>query len=170
MQIIRPGKEVAEKVAARYIETIVPGAAAMIRAFKSDGWLPVILSGGFAPLIAPLAEVLEIDHVEAVPLFFSADGSYAGYGHDYPTTRNLGKNEVIREWKAAMLPECVVMVGDGVSDLETKPEVDMFIGFGGVAARPLVKQGADKWIMHLDELVAGRHNLGRGDQSVGKIH
>ena len=101
---------------------------------KADGWTPIILSGGFAPLIRPLADALGIAHVEAVPLHFHPDGSYAGYGEDYPTTRNGGKPEVIREWKQAMLPEVVVMMGDGISDLEAKPEVDLFIGFGGVVS------------------------------------
>ena len=45
-----------------------------------------------------------------------------------------------------MLPEVVVMMGDGVSDLEAKGEVDLFIGFGGVVAREPVKVGADAWI------------------------
>lgn len=145
MEMIRPDRELCDAVAARYVETVVPGVPEMIREMKAAGWLPVILSGGFAPLIEPLARHLGIGHVEAVPLYFNDDGSYKGYGEDYPTTRNLGKNEVIREWTRALLPERVVMIGDGVSDLETKPDVDVFIGFGGVVARPKVKDGCVHW-------------------------
>lgn len=151
MEMIRPDKELCGTVAARYVETMVPGAMEFVRALKEDGWLPVILSGGFAPLIQPLADVLGIAHVEAVPIHLDdEDGSYKGYGETYPTTRNLGKNEVIREWKQAMLPERVVMMGDGISDMETKPDVDLFIGFGGVVARPKVMDGCDHWITQLD--------------------
>jgi len=146
MEIIRPDRATADAVAQLYVDTIVPGVAEVISSLKNDGWTPVILSGGFAPLILPLARQLGIDHVEAVPLQFDAHGSYTGYGSDYPTTRNGGKPEVIREWKQAMLPEVVVMMGDGVSDLEAKGEVDLFIGFGGVVAREPVKVGADAWI------------------------
>ena len=146
MEMIRPDRELCDAVAALYVETIVPGAEEMIPELKEAGWLPVILSGGFAPLIQPLAERLGIAHVEAVPLYFHEDGSYKGYGEDYPTTRNLGKNEVIREWKQALLPERVVMMGDGMSDLETKPDVDDFIGFGGVVARPKIEKGSDHWL------------------------
>ncbi|MEX1116026.1 MAG: HAD-IB family phosphatase [Akkermansiaceae bacterium] len=145
MEMIGPDREVCEKVADLYVRTVVPGVTGLIEDVKRAGWTPVILSGGFAPLIHPLARVLGIDHVEAVPLFFDAEGRYIDYGRDYPTTRNLGKNEVIREWRDALLPERVVMIGDGVSDLETKPDVDVFIGFGGVVERPLVRQGADYW-------------------------
>lgn len=146
MDMIRPNRATCEAVAALYRKTIVPGVPGLIRAVKDAGWLPVILSGGFAPLIRPLAEELEIAHVEAVPLFLNEDGSYKGYGKDYPTTRNQGKNEVIRAWKEAMLPERVVMVGDGISDMETMPDVDLFIGFGGVVARPKVKEGCNRWL------------------------
>lgn len=151
MEMIRPDRELCDAVAALYVETIVPGAEEMIRELKEAGWLPVILSGGFAPLIQPLAERLGIAHVEAVPLYFHEDGSYKGYGEDYPTTRNLGKNEVIREWKQALLPERVAMMGDGMSDLETKPDVDDFIGFGGVVARPKIEQGSDHWLADMGD-------------------
>jgi HAD superfamily phosphoserine phosphatase-like hydrolase len=151
MEMIRPDRELCEAVAARYIETIVPGAAELVSELKADGWLPIILSGGFAPLIRPLARQLGIAHVEAVPLYLHEDGSYQGYGETYPTTRNLGKNEVIREWKEAMLPERVVMMGDGISDMETKPEVDVFIGFGGVVPRAKVREGSDLWLTDMSE-------------------
>jgi phosphoserine phosphatase len=150
MEMIRPDRELCDAVAALYVETIVPGAVEMVRELKDAGWLPVILSGGFAPLIQPLAAHLGIAHVEAVPLYFHEDGSYKGYGEDYPTTRNLGKNEVIREWKQALLPARVAMMGDGMSDLETKPDVDYFIGFGGVVARPKIAQGSDHWLADMD--------------------
>jgi HAD superfamily phosphoserine phosphatase-like hydrolase len=151
MEMIRPDRELCEAIAARYVETIVPGAAEMIQELKEQGWLPVILSGGFAPLIEPLAAVLGIDHVEAVPIYFNEDGSYRDYGRDYPTTRNLGKNEVIREWKKALLPQKVLMMGDGMSDLETRPDVNCFIGFGGVVARPVVQKGCDHWLTNLND-------------------
>lgn len=151
MEMIRPDRALCDQVAELYLATIVPGAVEMIQSVKAAGWLPVILSGGFAPLIKPLAQRLGIAHVEAVPLYFHEDGSYQGYGETYPTTRNLGKNEVIREWKQALLPERVVMMGDGVSDLETKPDVDLFIGFGGVISRPKVKNGCDHWLTRMHE-------------------
>ena len=146
MAIIRPDQAACDRVAAHYVAALTPGAMELVRALKSHAWLPVILSGGFAPLIAPLARHLGIDHVEAVPLYFDADGNYAGYAQTYPTTRNGGKNQVIREWKQALLPQRVAMMGDGMSDLETQADVDVFIGFGGVVARPRVRLGADHWL------------------------
>lgn len=151
MEIIQPDRASAETVARLYTETIVPGAEEVISRLKSEGWTPVILSGGFAPLIRPLADRLGIRHVEAVPLEFDSEDRYAGYGTDYPTTRNGGKPEIIRQWREALLPKAVVMVGDGVSDLETRDEVDLFVGFGGVVSREAVRQNADAWIESMAE-------------------
>lgn len=154
MEMIRPDRALCEEVGALYVKTMVPGAEDFIRDLKAAGWLPIILSGGFEPLIRPFADHLGISHVEAVPLYFHEDGSYKGYGEDYPTTRNLGKNEVIREWKQAVLPKQILMMGDGVSDLETKPDVDAFIGFGGVLTRTKVKSGCDYWVADMGNRLA----------------
>lgn len=153
MEIIRPSLGMAHEVSRCYINHIVEGAQKLIQHAREQGWTPVILSGGFEPVIRPFADQLGIEHVEAVPLYFDASGNYAGYGENYPTTRNLGKNEIIRQWKAAMLPEKVLMIGDGTSDLETKPDVDLMIGFGGVVTRDKVKHGAEAWITRLDDLL-----------------
>lgn len=157
MEIIRPDRRTCETVAKLYVETITPGAKDLIVRLKNDGWTPVILSGGFAPLILPLARELGIEHVEAVPLHLLEDGTYGGYGNDYPTTRSGGKNEIIREWKAAMLPTSVIMMGDGASDLETQPDVNLFVGYGGVVQRPKVKAGADLWLEKMADFVTDRY-------------
>lgn len=150
MEIIQPDAKTCRKVAAKYIKTVVPGAAALVEKLKKDGWTVVILSGGFAPLIEPLANHLGIKYVEAVPLHLQK-GKYAGYGKDYPTTRNRGKNEIIREWKQALRPTCVVMMGDGISDLETKKDVDAFIAFTGVVERKQVVEKADDKVSTLTD-------------------
>ena len=58
---------------------------------------------------------------------------------------------MIRSWKSTLHPQRVIMIGDGVSDLETKPDVDLFIGFGGVVERAKVKQGAGFWLTNMRE-------------------
>ncbi len=153
MDLIRPDREECERIGQRYIDTMEPTAQSVIRALRAKGWQVAILSGGFAPVIGPLAGLLGIERVEAVPLLFAEDGRYLDFGRDYPTTRNGGKTEVISALKAETSPDFVVMVGDGVSDLETKPEVDLFVGFGRYAAREKVKAGADAFIYSLEELL-----------------
>jgi phosphoserine phosphatase len=146
MARIAPTRELCSRVSARYLETMTPGSRELVRQFQDAGWSMAILSGGFEPIIRPLADELGIAHVEAVPLYFHEDGSYAGYGDDHPATRNGGKPEIIRTWQEALHPEYTVMVGDGISDLETASVCDLFIGYGGVVARNQVRTQADLWI------------------------
>lgn len=154
MDLVRPSLQECAAIGQRYIDEVEPFARSVIADLRAAGWRIAILSGGFVPVIQPLAEFLGITEVAAVPLFFDADGAYLDYGRDYPTTRNGGKPEIIRQLQAATnpLPRCTVMVGDGVSDLETKPCVTRFIGFGRYAVRDKVRLGADRFILSLSDL------------------
>ena len=58
--------------------------------------------------------------------------------------------------KTEFSPEKIIMVGDGVSDLETKDKVDHFSGFGRYTPREKVKAGAEFFVDSLDEIL----NLG----------
>lgn len=152
LRIIRPRQADVAEIGRRYIETVEPTAVAALAAARAAGWTPMILSGGFRPAIRPLADFLGIARVEAVDLFFDGAGDYVGFDEAYPTTRSGGKPERIRALRAELQPERVVMVGDGVSDLETAPEVDLFIGFGRYLTRPKVKAGAAAFVGTLAEV------------------
>ena len=43
-------------------------------------------------------------------------------------------------------------VGDGASDLEAKPAVDFFVGFGGVRERGVVREKADVYVYGMHEV------------------
>lgn len=153
LELIRPSRRHVEAIGRRYIETIEPTAAATIKTLVERGWTPVIVSGGFRQAIQPLATLLNIERVEAVDLFFDESGTYVGYDLAYPTTRSGGKPDVIARLKRELDPVETVMIGDGVSDLESKTEVDRFIGFGRYVMRPAVRDNAAAFIMSLDELL-----------------
>lgn len=152
LEIIQPRRCDVVAVGQRYIETVEPTAQSTLAVLRRAGWTPLVLSGGFRPAIRPLADALEIERVEAVDLHFTLDGSYRGYDVTYPTTRSGGKPEVIQRLRAEFNASRVVMVGDGVSDLETKPVVDLFIGFGRYVQREKVKTHAHHFIVSLDQL------------------
>lgn len=153
LEIIQPTRAQVAAIGQRYIDTIEPTAKSTIAALRERGWTVVILSGGFRPVIAPLAEVLGVQRIEAVDLFFDAAGNYRGYDTKYPTTRSGGKPEVIARLKVELNPAQTVMIGDGVSDLESKPVVDRFIGFGRYTVRPKVQAAADAFIFSLADLL-----------------
>jgi phosphoserine phosphatase len=152
LDIIKPSLDTCKKVGQLYIEHIEPTALATLGQLRSDGWEIVIVSGGFTQVIEPLAALLGVKRIEAVPLKFCEDGSYAGYDTSAPPTRNGGKPQIIEQLKAELSPEHIVMVGDGISDLEAQSVADTFIGFGRYAAREKVKAEADHFVFSLDEI------------------
>jgi phosphoserine phosphatase len=153
LEVIQPRSADVAAVGRQYLEQIEPTALETVARLKGAGWTPIIVSGGFRPIIAPLAAHLGIARVEAVDLYFDSAGNYAGYDERFPTTRSGGKPEIMRVLRAELRPARLVMVGDGVSDLETKPEVDLFVGFGRYAERPKVKAGAAAFVHSLAELI-----------------
>ena len=152
LAIIQPRPADVAAVGRQYVERVEPTALATIAQLKAAGWTPVILSGGFRQIIQPLAAHLGIARIEAVDLFFDAAGHYTGYDREFPTTRSGGKPARITEMKREVTPARTVMVGDGVSDLEAKPVVDLFVGFGRYTVRAKVRTGAHVFIHSLAEL------------------
>ncbi len=153
LEIIQPDKATCDLVAQQYIDTVEPTAIQTLTELRKQGYTPIILSGGFKILIEPLAEYLGIEHIEAVPLLLDEAGNYIKFDATYPTTYNGGKPEIIAKLKQQYSATHTIMVGDGVSDLETKPHVDKFIGYGGYTPRDKVQQNADHFIYKLDEIL-----------------
>jgi phosphoserine phosphatase len=120
---------------------------------REDGWTVAIISGGFLPAIRPLARFLGVAEIHAVDLHFAPDGSYAGFEESHPNARNGGKPDLIRGLRSRRGFEKAVMVGDGVSDLEAKGVVDLFIGFGGFVARDKVRAGSECFVYRLADVL-----------------
>ncbi|MFT5632458.1 MAG: phosphoserine phosphatase [Rubritalea sp.] len=153
LEIIRPDLATCKKIEQLYIDKVEPTALETLSALKQRGYIPIILSGGFKILIEPLAKFLGIERVEAVPLYLDEAGNYLEFDSTYPTTYNGGKPEIIAKLKEEFSPERIIMVGDGVSDLETKAEVDLFVGYGKYTDREKVREGADYFIYSLADLL-----------------
>lgn len=153
LELIQPSRAAVAAVAQQYLDTVEPTAKRTVTALRAAGWTPVIVSAGYTQAIEPLARELGIGRIEAVRLEFDAAGGYAGFDEKHPATRKGGKPEIVRALKAELKPGRAVAVGDGVSDLETKGEVDLFVGFGRYAQRAPVQAGASVFIHSLDELI-----------------
>jgi phosphoserine phosphatase len=152
LELIRPSAAEIDRIAHRYLVHIEPDADSVFHRLRGTGWETAIISGGFRRAIRPLAERLEVGLVEAVDLFFDTKGRYMGFAGDCQTTRTRGKNTVIAALKARLRPDVTVMVGDGASDLETAPDVSLFVGFGRYVERKLVREGAGLWLTRLTDL------------------
>jgi phosphoserine phosphatase len=146
LDLIKPGRAAVEALVPRYIHGLVEDAAATVAGLLAAGVDVRIVSGGLLPAVLGLARHLGIrdDAVSAVPIHFTAEGAYAGYDVSSPPARSGGKAEVVRAWKAAAepIPGPILFVGDGATDLEARPEVDLFVAYAGVIARPEVLAAA----------------------------
>jgi phosphoserine phosphatase len=153
LDMISPSIAELDAVGRLYLKHIEPGAVEVTAALRAAGWRIGIVSGGFRRAIMPLADLLGIDLVEAVDIQLDADGNYLGFDRNAPTARSGGKPVVVERLRAAISPNRpIVMVGDGASDLEVKPVVDLFVGFGRYADRPKVRAGAEVFITALTSL------------------
>ena len=159
LEIIQPTLEQVNQIGKLYIQTVEPSALSVIRALKKDGWLPIILSGGYSQAIQPLAKYLGISSIRAVELLFNPDGSYQDFDRSYPTSRSRGKLETVKTIRCQYSPSLMVSVGDGFSDLETRPAVNLFIGFGRYTIRKKVKTEADYFIKDLAGILSIINNI-----------
>jgi len=155
LEMIRPRREAVEALAQRYVENIVDGAEETIRTLRDHGVQVHLVTAGIAQAIAPLASHLGVPQraVHAVALRFDERGEYEDFDRRSFLTRPGGKELVVRDVRARTHGKAA-FVGDGVSDLEAKPAVDLFIGFGGVCVRERVRDNAEVYLTTMRELLA----------------
>lgn len=145
LEIIRPTKSDIAALGAQYIASLVDGAKETIETLRGAGAVLHLVTAGIAQAIAPLAEHLGIRYVHAVDLDFDPLGHYDGFDTTSPLTRTGGKELVVRDVLVRSKGKSA-FVGDGVTDLEAKPAVDLFVGFGGVHVRPRVRENAEVYV------------------------
>ncbi len=146
LDLIRPNKEAINALADLYISEIVAGVSAVFKILHQQGKEIHIISGGLRQAILPLAKLLVVpeNQVHAVDVWFNQDGSYQDFNQKSPLARTGGKADICRQISA--LPETMVLIGDGKTDLEAQQVGVKVIGFGGVARRKIVEQQADFYV------------------------
>jgi len=98
------------------------------------------------------------------PALTAVSGEYAGFEDGEPTAHSGGKAQVIRMLKEQHGYNQLVMIGDGMTDLETCPPADAFIGFGGNQVRSQVKQQAHWFVTNFKELIDGLRSQSDEDE------
>ena len=142
LRLVRPNHADVHALGVRYVECLVPDAVETISALHAAGVDVRIISGGLLPAVLAVARALGIpdQNVAAVDISFEADGSYADFDSKSPLAATGGKRIAIERWT---VERPAMMVGDGTTDLEARPVVDLFVAFAGVVERPSVAQAAD---------------------------
>ena len=150
LERLRPDRPALERLGARYIEELVPGARETIDTLRRMEVEAHIISGGFLPAVSMLAAELGLrpDQVHAVALQFAADGRYLGFDDASPLTRSGGKRKVCTGLMQRF--GACAAIGDGVTDLEMQEAGAHFIGFGGVVERAAVRQRAARYVTACD--------------------
>jgi phosphoserine phosphatase len=120
--------------------TLTPGARTLVRTLKKLGHHIALVSGGFEPVIAPLARELGIDHMRANNLEI-VDGKLTG-ALTGPIIDRAGKATALREFAAEhnVGLDQTIAIGDGANDLDMIAIAGMGIAFN---AKPAVKAAAD---------------------------
>ncbi|KAG2492528.1 hypothetical protein HYH03_009193 [Edaphochlamys debaryana] len=154
----------------RFIQTyppasrMAPGIVDLIRALQARGVAIYLISGGFRELTLPIAAYLGIpkDHVFANRMNWQWDDEtgeptrLVGFDMSEPTAHNQGKPQAIANIRQRNPYNTVVMIGDGITDLEavqTTGGADLFIGYGGVVERPAVAAAAQWYCYDYAELI-----------------
>jgi phosphoserine phosphatase len=119
---------------------LTPGARTLVRTLGRLGFTVALVSGGFAEVVLPLAESLQIEHVRANRLEV-VDGRLTGRVLGLVVDR-AGKAAALREFAAAeRLPlSRTVAIGDGANDLDMLGAAGLGIAFN---AKPVVREQAD---------------------------
>ncbi|MBA2479290.1 MAG: phosphoserine phosphatase SerB [Planctomycetes bacterium] len=156
LAIIEPTRALLESCLAAHPPRLTPGIGTLVAALRRRGTQVYLISGGFVQMITPLARALGLDdaHVIANRFVFAADGSCIGVDEACPTARSGGKGVAIAQLTVQHGSRPLVMIGDGVTDLEARPPADLFIGYGGVVVREKVRAAADWYVMDFADLIA----------------
>jgi phosphoserine phosphatase len=161
LKAIRPTRGQLKEVEALYYETMVEDAMAVVNALHFLNKKVFVISGGLVDAVRGFARRLGIsaDRVRAVELEYNelagewwrTDEPQTQHNKTYleyvegPLTVSSGKPQIIRELAGADTGRRF-MIGDGSSDLATRPVVDLFVGYGGVVARDKVQKDSDVFI------------------------
>jgi phosphoserine phosphatase len=154
LERIRPSKDRVDQLGATYVRSLVGGAKETIAKLQDNGVIVHLVTAGIEQAILPVANALHMNarNVHAVKLAFDANGNYTDFDRRSFLTRTGGKELVVRDIRARSHGKAA-FIGDGASDLEAKPAVDLFLGFGGVVVRPRVKENADLYITDLRDVL-----------------
>ena len=148
LDILRPSIEDIQSFIQRHPPQLSDGVAGFIDSLHGMGKDVYLISGGFKPIIEPVADLLSIDRerIFAVDLLFNAAGKFVKFDERGLTTRSGGKPKVI-ELLRERHGGPIVMIGDGATDCEAKEGGATVIGFGGNQVREAVVERSD-WFVH----------------------
>ena len=152
LEITKPTFSQFDTLASLYIDNTTEDAQQVIQTLLSLNKKVFVLSAGNDPAVTTFASHLGIPshQVFAVNVFFDQNGEYLGFDQSSPMTQRAGKRHFIQKIKQQH-PR-ILHIGDGNNDLAVKPDIDLFVGYGGSVRRNKVEQASDAFIHSLSLL------------------
>lgn len=160
LKLIQPTQSIIEELLRCHTTAITPGMSELMDLLRARKKKIVFVSGGFIPLIRPVAKKLGVHDkdIYAIDLYFDeSNGKFRDFDRLAPTARSGGKQKVMELLKQQGY-KTIVMIGDGATDLETRPIADAVIGFGANAVREKVLQESDWFVYSTGELIEALNN------------
>jgi len=149
---VNPTQAQVQLIAKHYRETVIPDAKETITALRALDVKVFIVSGGLIEPVRDFGIWLGVprEHIFAVNMEYD---QLAGQWWRYweqpggwnpraqymsveanPLTGTGGKNQIVARIRAEH-PGRVLLIGDGLSDMEVADDIDLFVGFGGAVFR-----------------------------------
>ena len=155
LDIMQPSKSCIAQFMKLHHFQFTDGVEDLVEKLLQMGKAVYLVSGGFRVMIDPLAKLLRIplSRVYANTIIFDDSGLYAGFDENELTSRDRGKPDVLTNLIKENGFKCVVMIGDGATDMQASPPAAAFIGYGGIVERRPVKEGATYFVYNFKELL-----------------
>lgn len=163
---VNPTQEQVQRIAQRYRETVIPDAKETITALQALGVKVFIVSGGLIEPVRDFGIWLGVprEHIFAVNMEYDQlAGKWWRYWEQTggwnpraqymsvetnPLTGTGGKNLIVAQIRKEHSGR-VILIGDGLSDMEAASEIDLFIGFGGAVYRQRIADESPIFIRSL---------------------
>jgi phosphoserine phosphatase len=152
LNLIKPTRQRLEQFLVNHPSQLTDGISELINLLHERQIAVYLITGGFHSIVDPVAEQLNIplSNVFANQLLFNPDGSYSGFDEDEMTSDSGGKGRVIEYLKNKYHYKRLIMIGDGVTDMEAN--ADGFIGFGGNIIREKIRDNSPWFVKSFYEL------------------
>ena len=137
--------------------TATPGMANLLSELRARGDHVVAVSGGFEELLRlALRDLGFVPAAMRTNQFVWNGDRVAGFDTQNPLCGNGGKAKVLDELRQMTSADEVIMIGDGITDVETfeAGAANRFVGFGGVVRREAVVARAPEFAATVEELRA----------------
>lgn len=156
LEMVQPTRGDVNAIRQAYKRHVVADAAAIIAALQALGHTVYIVSGGLLEPVREFGIYLGVprENIRAVGVEYnqlsghwwqrSEDAPFAVEYMTYqagPLTVSDGKAQIVRELINGSSGRAL-LIGDGTSDMHASRVLDLFVGYGGVIARPIIEAEA----------------------------